>query len=196
MKTKLSRVSLLCGLALLLSAGSAQALSITLALVVTTAEPVEVGESFDVEVQIAGLADGALPSLRAYNLTIGFDGTKIDFTGLIHSSELAPGLTGGPTEGVGTVQFTQISTETDLTSQPDGFTLATLTFTALVAGDWDLDFLPLVAGSLSNQSGGSLTADVASITGDTVSVVVPEPGVLGLLALGFAAGSRQLRRKR
>jgi MYXO-CTERM domain-containing protein len=193
-KTKLSRVSLLCGLALSFSAGSAQALSITLALVVTTAEPVEVGESFDVDVQIAGLGADALPSLRSYNLTIGFDGTKIDFTGLVHSSELTPGLTGGPTEGVGTVQFTQISTETDLTFQPDGFTLATLTFTALVAGDWNLNFQPLVAGSLANQSGASLTPDVTSLTGDTVTV--PEPGLLGLLALGLAAGARQLRRRR
>ena len=194
MKTKLSRVLLLCGGALLLSAGSAQALSITLALAVTTAEPVGVGQTFDVEVQIAGLAAGVLPSLRAYDLTIGFDGTKIDFTSISYSSQLTPGSTGGPTETANSVRFTQITTASNLTPQPDAFTLATLTFTALAIGDWDLDFAPLVAGSLSNQSGVSLTPDVVSITGDTVTV--PEPGLLGLLALGFAAGAGQLRRRR
>jgi MYXO-CTERM domain-containing protein len=193
-KTKLSRVSLLCGLALLLSAGSAQALSITLALVVTTPEPVEVGESFDVEVQIAGLAAGALPSLRSYNLTISFPVGKIDFTGVGFSSQLTPGFTSGPTEGAGTVQFSQITTTSDLTPQPDAFTLATLTFTALEVGDWGLGFAPLVTGSLANQSGATLTPDVTSLTGDTVTV--PGPGLLGLLALGLAASARRIRRLR
>jgi hypothetical protein len=186
----------LCGLALVLSAGSAQALSITLALAVTTPEPVEVGESFDVEVQIAGLVDEALPSLRAYNLTIGFDGTKIDFTGVSFSSLLVPGFTGGPTETATSVQFSQITTISDLTSQPDAFTLATLTFTALQAGDWALGFLSLGSGSLSNQAGASLFPDLTSATGDTVSVVVPEPGVLALLGLGLAAAARRIHRRR
>ena len=195
MKTKFLRAALLCGLSLCFSAGSAQALSITLSLVVTTAEPVEVGETVDVEVQIAGLDGGALPSLQSYNLTIGFDETILDFTSISYSTELTPGFTGGPTEGTGTVQFTQITTETDLTLQPDAFTLATLTFTALDVGDSALGFLSLGNASLAAQSGGgSLFPSLASATGATVTV--PEPALLGLFALGLAATARRLRRRR
>ena len=194
MKTKFLRAALLCGLSLCFSAGSAQALSITLSLVVTTAEPVEVGETVDVEVQIAGLVGGALPSLRAYNLTIGFDETILDFTSISFSSVLTPGSTGGPTEGTGTVQFSQITTASNLTPQDDAFTLATLTFTALDLGDSDLDFLSLGTASLANQSGVSLYPDLVSATGDDVTV--PEPGLLGLFALGLAATARRLRRRR
>jgi hypothetical protein len=131
--------------------------------------------------------------LRAYNLTIGFDGTKIDFTGVSYSSLLMPGSTGGPTETATSVQFSQITVISDLTPQPDAFTLATLTFTALEAGDWDLDFLNLGNASLSNQSGGSLYPDLSTATGDTVSVIVPEPGLLGLLGLGLAIAARRIR---
>ena len=66
----------------------------------------------------------------------------------------------------------------------------------LEAGDWDLDFLNLGNASLSNQSGASLFPDLGSATGDTVSVVVPEPGLPGLLGLGLAVAARRIRRRR
>jgi hypothetical protein len=195
--TKLLGAALGCGLALTLSVESARALPISLSLVVTTSQPVPVGNSVDVEVQIAGLVGGALPSLGAYDLTIGFDETVLDFTGIVFTSVLGtPGvfsLTSGPTEGTGTVQFSQVSLLINLTSQADAFTLATLSFLALGEGDGDLDFTGLGTTSLSDEGGGSLFPDLGSATG--ASVIVPEPALLGLLAAGFAASLRKLRRR-
>ena len=180
-----------CGLALTLSV-EARALPISLSLVVTTSQPVPVGNSVNVEVQIAGLVGGALPSLRGYNLTISFDETVLDFTSIVYTSVLAPSLTSGPSEGTGTVQFSQVSLLSDLTSQADAFTLATLSFLAVGAGDGDLDFTGLGTTSLSDESGGSLFPG-SSATG--ASVIGPEPALLGLLAAGFAASVRKLRRR-
>jgi hypothetical protein len=189
-----------CALALTLSAEAARALPISLSLVVTTSQPVPVGGSVDVEVQIAGLVAGALPSLRAYDLTISFDETVLDFASIVFTSVLGtPGvlsLTSGPTEGTGTVQFSQVSLLSNLIPQPDAFTLATLSFDALAEGDGDLDFTGLGSASLSDQSGGSLSVSpfLGSVTG--ASVIVPEPTLLGLVAAaGLAASVRKLRRR-
>jgi hypothetical protein len=190
-------VALGCGLALTLSV-EARALPISLSLVVTTSQPVPVGNSVSVEVQIAGLVGGALPSLRAYDLTLSFDETVLDFTSIVFTSVLGihpiTVLNSGPTEGTGTVQFAQVSLLTNLTSQADAFTLAALSFLAVGEGDGDLDFTGLGTTSLSDENGGSLFPDLGSATGASVTVV-PEPALLGLLAAGFAACARRVYRR-
>jgi hypothetical protein len=185
-----------CGLALTLSV-EARALPVSLSLVVTTSQPVPVGNSLNVEVQIAGLVAGALPSLRAYDLTLSFDEAVLDFTSIVFTSVLGihpiTVLNSGPTEGTGTVQFAQVSLLTNLTSQADAFTLATLSFLAVGEGDGDLDFTGLGTASLSDEVGGSLFPG-SSATGASVTVV-PEPALLGLLAAGFAACARRVYRR-
>ncbi len=200
MSKRFLRAASLGGLVLAVSAGSAQALPITLSLVVTTSQPVEVGETVDVEVNVAGLVDGALPSLSGYNLTISFDASILDFTGLTLTSVMgtppSTAVAGGPTEGAGTVQFSLVSLLTNLVPQPDAFTLATLHFDAYALGDGsaDLTFTGLGTGSLSGQGGASLFPSLTlPPTGASVTVILPEPALLGLVALGLAA--TRLRRR-
>ena len=179
----------------LLLASEARAISIDLSLVVTSQTPTAV----EIAVEIAGLVDAALPSLKGYDLTITFDSALLGFDSVVSfSSLLTPPGSQGSVAGAGTVEISQLSSKTvaTLTAQPDAFTLATLRFTPIGAGTAALGFDLLVPGtSLLGVNPGlsDLLASLGSATG--TSVTVPEPALLALLAVGLARTLRKLHRR-
>jgi hypothetical protein len=182
------------GLGLLL-AGEARALPIDLSLAVTS----QTANVIEVAVEIEGLVDAALPSLKGYDLTITFPAGLLAFDSVVSfSSLLTPPGSEGSIPGAGTVEISQLSSKTvaTLTTQPDAFTLAVLRFTVIGAGTAALGFDLLASGtSLLGVNPGlvDLLPSLGTATG--TSVEVPEPALLGLFALGLAASARTLRRR-
>ncbi len=192
------RVALVGGFGLLLRATESQALPIDLSLVVTSQTPTAI----EVAVEIEGLVAAQLPSLLGYDLTVTFNPALLDFdTVVTFSSLLTPPGSSGSTEGSGSVEFSQLSSNSvaTLTTQPDGFTLATLRFIPVGVGTALLGFdLGAVGTSLLGVKPGAvdpvdpvdlvdLLPSLGSVTG--TSVEVPEPALLALLGAGLAAAT-------
>lgn len=197
-------LNLIVGLGVLLAtAGPAQAILIRFD---PTPQTVTIGSSVDVGVVISGLGDGASPSLSSFDLDIGFDPGLLSFASVVFGDQLDISGLGSITSfddslsGSGILNLFELSLDSsqDLdNSQATSFTLATVTFNAIDAGTSPLNLsinaladsqpLPLGPGQLDAEvSSGSIVINRAS---------VPEPGTLGLLALG-CAGLICLGRKR
>jgi Cohesin domain/PEP-CTERM motif len=122
------------------------------------------GDSFDVDVVVGDLSSAA-EIVSAFDLTIGFDPSVLEATGVTFGTSLGdpfffevfedfligPGTTfGGVSYGAGEVNIAALSLLGDSGLAPlqgDSVVLATLSFTALTAGATELSFIPgLVPG--------------------------------------------------
>jgi hypothetical protein len=161
--------------------------------VLTLAGPgaLEVGASGDYIVGIAGLFDGAAPSLGAFDLEVTFDPTALELAAVTFGdSALGDQL---DLFGLGSVQGADFLTPSQLevfelsldsaddlnALQAGNFTLLTLNLKLLRGGTTSLGFGGLV--TLSDADGNRLQASMAPAISVTA---VPEPGTFVLVAIG------------
>ena len=140
-----------------------------------------VGDTFDVELVIAGLNAGAPPGVGAFDLNIDYDPGLLSAVGVTFGTALGDpdldALSASDLATPGNVNVAEVSlldTATLVSTQPSSFTLAKITFTALADG----------------TSGFSLVGDlrVDDPLGNKLAINVPEPDSVGLLLVGLAIG--------
>jgi hypothetical protein len=161
-----------------------------------------VGDSVTVDIFISGLGDGFAPSLSAFDLDVVYDPAVLSFSSYALGPYLGDtllweafddswGLIASDRVDIAEVSFL-LDSELD-SLQPGKFTLASLTFDILAAGQSDLTLENVVLG---DAFGGELVVDKIQ---NGVINPVPEPATLLLLGSGLAglAGFRKkFRRKR
>jgi hypothetical protein len=159
------------------------------------------GDSLSFDLIVSGLGNGGPDSLGAFDISVGFDPTKLAFTGyslgdLLGDVGLAEAIDASAGDVGGAVNVAEVSllSATDLdTLQPDSFVVATLEFDVV-----DLD--PSVVTQLSVLSGavlGDAFGSQLTVTGlGSASVQgVPVPGTL-LLVSASLFGWLSLRNRR
>lgn len=180
--------------ACLLAAGamSAPAMATTISFNPSAAN-VGMGSNTAVDVRISGLTAGT--DLGAFDLNVLFDAAQLALTGytlgaalgdtsLFEAFDTSLGSTAS-----GKFNLSEISLLSDLSAQQDAFTLATLYFSGIAAGNSALSFGDVV---LVDAFGNALQAGLQSGTAATV----PEPQSLALFLAGLAlAGAVRRQRK-
>lgn len=172
--------------------------------------PVTVGINtpFSIDIVVTGLAtEGELVS--AYDFTIGYDLTLLQFLGAQPSGALGAGTVFVATPGSGSVNLFAFSLLPDAALEPlqgDSITLATLSFTGIGIGTSSLVFSDFFAfgGRQVGQPGQTVTADLLALPHtvgqasiETTANAIPEPATLALalLALLALAARPQFRRR-
>jgi hypothetical protein len=178
----------LLGLPLVAVTAVAQAITLS---VNPAIQNVNLGSSVSVGVSISGLADGAAPSLGAYDFDLSFNPGVLSFSGAVFGDQLdllGSGSVKDATPGAGSVRVSEISLALpgDLDSlQAGSFTLATLSFQAIGVGASLLDLTingledAVGAGLTGLSSGGMVTVQQAN--------AIPEPSTLLLACLAMLA---------
>jgi hypothetical protein len=198
MNNNIVSVGFFMGLFCFISATPALAISIDF-------DPIDsnvlVGDAFDVDVVVSGLeASGLDEIVSAYDLFIGYDDAVVSATavsfGTYLDDMLFPGFTlqAEDLQTAGQINISETSLLTDdflALQQPDSFTLATLSFTALSAGISDLlfDLHPLLGinNDVKGRNGALIpvTMGTGSISVAIKPISVPEPASLALLLAGL-----------
>jgi len=167
----------------------------------SNASSVNVGDSFSVDITIAGLGDLSSPSLGAFFIDVSFDNSLFGLD-LVSFGDLLNGNAGDPlfsdrfvddsVSGIVSLSETSFLFDFELDAlQPASFTLATLDFTALATGSGALDFALI---DLSDELGFSIN----DATGAGTTVTVPEPPMLALMSaglIGIGFGRRRYQRR-
>lgn len=150
-----------------------------------------------VDIVITGL-EAVAPQqvVSSYDLNVSYNPSVLQATGVSFGSFLGASLQNFDTSNPGVVELAEVSLESDASLallQPDGFTLATLTFSAVQFGRSALTFVAVPVLGL-NVIG--LDADVLPVAGGQGAVeVVPEPQTLVLLGTGLVMLAGNWRRK-
>lgn len=152
------------------------------------AEPVQVGNSINIDINISGLGSGSLPSLGSYDLDILFDDSHLSFSNAMFGDPILGNqldifvFAANPSDAylseVGTINIYEISFDeiADLNDfQVDSFTLATLVFDVLKEDSSQIDF---IINELGDAEANLLTANSVS----NVVTTVPVPTTFWLLA--------------
>lgn len=166
------RATLVGGLTLaasLLTAQAAQAAPSVTDVTVDAPATVEAGEPVEVTVAVTGAAD-----LYAYDLAVAYDPELVAF---VEDSAVTPdgGFSDSTDDGAGTVAVAHTRLGTSPGLEGD-VTLATLTFTALTAGDAVFD-VPVVTFVGTDEETVTLEdAGAATTTVTAVPVPTDEPG--------------------
>lgn len=180
------------------SIGEASAATVSVLPATTTVTP---GGSVSIDLFIDGLGDTSAPALGDFDIDITFDAGALTLTGYTLGGALGDPGTGEALDVsfgeylVGTLNIAEVSllTPGELEgSQPAGFVLATIEFTAtgLAAGDsTSLDIGAVFA--LGDATGSPVVLDTTS--GATITAVVPAPAAVWLFATALlaAAGMRR-----
>lgn len=180
------------------SVGEASAASVSLLPATTTITP---GGSVSIDLFIDGLGDTSAPALGDFDIDITFDAAALTLTGYTLGGALGDPATSEALDVsfgeylIGTLNIAEVSllTPSELVgSQPAGFVLATIEFTAagLAAGDsTSVDIGAVFA--LGDATGSPIALDTTS--GATITAVVPAPAAIWLFATALlaAAGMRR-----
>ena len=199
MRKQLLLLSVL-GLSLVISAGRAQAISLTF---VPASQNVGVGNTAAVALQISGLGDHTAPSLGTFDLEVSFDPALLALDSVVFGPALGDPSAGEATTSVETstpgvlglfeVSFLEGSSSTCVFCLPpfleelqgSSFILATLTFDTLAPG---VSPLSVMINALGDADGNPLEAEAGSgsitVTGATV---VPEPSSWLLVGTGLVS---------
>jgi len=157
-----------------------------------SAYEIDVGDSVNIDIIISDLTDD---NLAGFYLTFNYDDSIVSFDSYTLGDEL-----GDPDSffevsdlSVGN-NLVEVSWLQDFSSQPDSFTLATLSFTGISGGQTDLLFSDV---TLSNDSWPAGSLDTTLGSGSVDVAPVPEPATLLLFGTGLAgfAGFRKKFRK-
>lgn len=172
---------------------------VTVSLALASGNPAQLtpGSLLTYNLNVSGLkgstSNPGSPVVGGYDLTVDFNPSFLSATGFSFGPYLGPGDTqfDDLTSTAGQAylgDFASASAQTLIAQQPAAFTLATLTFTVMQAGNSVLTFDP--SSSMSSENGTTL--DVVAYRG----TVVPEPStcVLALLGLAGLAWSGARRR--
>ena len=175
------------GLVGVLLAPEARAVSLALTPVSSVAA---VGGSVAIAVEIAGLGNGAPPTLSSFDLDVTFDPSVLSFQSATFGSALGTGFdvfTSAGLDGTSAVNLAEASLLDSATldaSQPGSFTLATLIFQAIVPGVSPLSIADAILADTSSIPGGNQIF-VDSFGAASVTVApIPEPSALLVFATG------------
>jgi hypothetical protein len=181
------------------AAPAAQAITLSLAAVAPTPGTVFVGNSIFMEVRVSGLTSPGAPSISAFDLDLSFDATRVGFVGLTFNTlgmtTCTPATWTAACDAyvnlltsAGLVTFAATSLLDPATinaSQPASGALATLEFLATGAGTAAFSFAGVsLAGTITGTTEGTL---LATTSGLSVPIAVPEPGTACLILLGLSA---------
>lgn len=185
-------LTLLLGFLAVTGPGGAGAATIRL---IPSANPVTVGDPFEVGIVIDGLGDGVAPSVGLSSIVFEFDETLVSFERATLSSELGFSLD-AVIEGPGEVQFFQSSLDDAAfldSVQPASFELARVELRALGAGSALLGVSVL---SLAEAGGGNIPFQVEGATVRILDAAspVPEPSAALVFGAGLLLLGRHLRR--
>jgi hypothetical protein len=155
-------------------------------------QDVMIGSNVNVGVAISGLGDGAPPSLSTFDLDVTFGQGILAFVGFTFGDPIlgdqldlsGVGSIRGISTGAGTVNLFELSLDNaaDLTAlQAPGFTLGTLRFNALSAGE---SAIGISGNAVGDANGDPLTAEMLGGRVVVNAVSVPEPASLLLLLSG------------
>ena len=149
-----------------------------------------IGDAIDMGIVISGLENA---DLGAFDLNINYDSTILSFNTYSLGDGLGDIAAGDADDwsfgddGLGTINLAELSWLLDLSSQPDTFTLATVSFTGTGTGTSPLSFSNVI---LSDDLAGEL---IATTEGGSISVSsgggaapVPEPATMFLMVTGLA----------
>lgn len=182
----------------LLTVGQSKATALTMST--TSSNPI-IGNTVDVELNVADLGNGTAPSVGAYNVNIAFDSSILAYNSVTFGNQLDLGFFGSiqdsDTTNVlsGTLNLSETSfeSETDLNNfQAQDFTLATITFDTIAVGPSQIT--PSIV-SFGDAAGDPLAVD--TLSSGTVAVAVPF-GVstnTGIIILAGIYGVNYLRKK-
>jgi hypothetical protein len=182
----LNRLTWACGLLLATASGSALALSNSATVGLSpAATSVTVGQSFDLSVNVLSHSD----YIGAYDFDVLFGTAGIlSFTGVTFSDALGSGA--DVASAVSLPNFAQTSLLMDLsgTQGTSSFTLATLHFSALAAGETLVSLNPALLGdTLGDAMSGSYESATVTVTGGGGVPAIPEPSTYALMLLGLGA---------
>lgn len=151
-------------------------------------EPVQVGDSINIDINISGLGSGSSPSLGSYDLDILFDDSHLSFSNAMFGDPVLGNqldifaFAANPSDAYlsedGIINIYEISFDeiADLNDfQADSFTLATLVFDVLKEDSSQIDF---IINELGDAEANLLTANSIS----SVVTTVPVPTTFWLLA--------------
>ena len=190
-------LSSLLGFLALTLAGAAGAATISL---IPSANPVRVGDLFEVGIVVEGLGDGVAPSIGLTSIVFEFDETRVSFQRAVLSSEL--GFSLDPViEGPGEALLFQSSLDDaaflDAVQSPS-FELRRVELRALVSGT---ALLGLAVLSLEEATGTDIPFQVngTAVTIGTLRIAggaspVPEPSSALVFCAGLLVLGRRLRR--
>ncbi|MDJ0869668.1 MAG: cohesin domain-containing protein [Myxococcota bacterium] len=199
-----ARIAALGAIFLLVGAGAASALPVTLT---ASSSSVAVGGEMSVDVGVSGLEAGGDPSLLAYTLTIDFDDSLLDVVDVAFGDGLGtPCPVGDPNPAceasasanpvdADSLRIQSISFLADLSAQPAAFLLATLTFEGVAEGDAVIALVEDAFTELVMRDEGISIEGPDSPLPSVDVTVVPEPGTATLLAFGagLLASARRTR---
>jgi hypothetical protein len=182
--TNNKRIRLMAVLILLVSSIlTTEALATTLSFTPSSSS-INLGSSVGIDIVITGLEND---NLAAFDLNVNYDSSILSFGTYTLTNALGDLTIGdavdwsGGNVASGLINLAVLSFLLDLSSQPDSFTLATLSFSGLSQGVSPLSFSDVILG---DNLGDPFTADLQSAS-ITVSAPVPEPSTLLLLGSGL-----------